>query len=99
MLLRAVPGLVGADALFGPRRELHHDLLEAEILVGREDQIVDLEAFVRHLLFGAEDVRIVLREAAHAHQAVQRARRLVAVDVAEFGKPHRQFAIGLEARA
>ena len=30
---------------------------------------------VLDLLLGAEDVGVVLREAAHAHQAVQRARR------------------------
>jgi hypothetical protein len=44
-----------------------------------------LQAFGRHLLVGAEDVGVVLGEAAHAHQAVQRAGGLVAVDIAEFG--------------
>ena len=51
----------------------------------------------RQLLLGAEDMRIVLREAAHAHQPVQRAGRLVAMDIAEFGKPDRQIAVGLQA--
>jgi hypothetical protein len=39
-----------------------------------------------HLALGAEDVRVVLREAAHAHDPVQRARRLVAVAGAELGQ-------------
>jgi hypothetical protein len=49
------------------------------------------------LILGAEDVRVVLREAAHAHQAVQRAGRLVAMHVAEFGQPDRQVAVALQA--
>ena len=51
----------------------------------------------RQLLLGAEDMRVVLREAAHAHQPVQRAGRLVAMHVAELGKPDRQVAVGLQA--
>ena len=47
------------------------------------------------LLFGAENVRVVLHEAAHAHQAVQRARGLVAVAGAELGEPQRQFAVAV----
>ena len=92
-----VPGLIRPNTLFRPRRELDHDLLEAEVLVGGEDEIVDGEALVFHLLFGAEDVRIVLREAAHAHEAVEGARRLIAVYVAELGQAQRQLAIGAQA--
>jgi hypothetical protein len=36
---------------------------------------------------------IVLRELAHAHDAVQRAMRLVAVAAAHFGQTQRQFAV------
>ena len=92
-----VPGLVGADALFRPRRQLDADLVEAEIGIGRQDQVVDPQAFRGQLLLGAEDVRIVLREAAHAHQPMQRAGRFVAMHVAEFRKPYRQIAIGFQA--
>ena len=41
---------------------------------------------VGDLLLGAEDMRVVLGEGAHAHQAVQRARGLVAVHLAELGQ-------------
>ena len=78
---------VGADALLGPGRELDEDVLEAEVLVDRQHQIVDLEAFLHDLIFGEEDVRVVLREVAHAQHAVQRARRLVAMHLAELGDP------------
>ena len=75
-----IPRRIGADALFRPRRELHREVaLEAEVGIGRQDQVVDLQALVGHLLLGAEHMRVVLREGAHAHQPVQRARRLVAV--------------------
>ena len=91
-----IPQLIGADALVRPRRQLDRDLLEAEIGIGRQDQIVDAQAFRRHLLVGAENMRVVLREAAHAHQPMQRARRLVAMHIAEFRKLYRQIAVGLQ---
>ena len=43
-----------------------------------------------------EDVRVVLRERAHPHQAVQRAGGLVAVHLAEFGEAHRQVAVAAQ---
>ena len=89
-----VPRRVGADALLRPGRKLHREVaLEAEVGVGRQDQVVDLEALLRHLLLGAEDVGVVLREGAHPHQPVQRARRLVAVHDAELGHAQRQVAV------
>ena len=51
------------------------------------------DALLRDLVLGAEDVRVVLGEGAHPHQAVQRARRLVAVDGAELRDLQRQLAI------
>ena len=49
------------------------------------------------LVFGAEDVGIVLDESTHAHQAVQGAGHLVAVARTELGQAQWQVAIGLEA--
>ena len=51
-------------------------------------------AFAFDLVFGAEDMRVVLREAAHPHQPVHRAGAFIAVARAEFGQPQRQVAIG-----
>ena len=70
--------------------------VEAEVGVGREDQVVDLQALRLHLLLGAEDVRVVLRKAAHAQEPVQRAGRLVAVHRAELGETQRQVAVALQ---
>ncbi len=71
-------------------------VVEAEVPIDRQDQFVDLEALGLDLLLGAEDVRVVLREGAHPHDAVQRARRLVAMDDAEFRNLQRQIAIALQ---
>jgi hypothetical protein len=82
-----VPHLVGADALLRPGRELDGEFaVEAKVSVGRQDQLVDLETLVGKLGLGAEHVRVVLCEAAHAHQAVHGARRFVAMHHAELGQ-------------
>ena len=57
--LGLVPHRVGADALFGPVESLTAHVLEAEIGVGRQDQVVDLEALRR---------RAVLRCRTHARR-------------------------------
>ncbi|SPU68895.1 Uncharacterised protein [Brucella neotomae] len=88
-----IPKLIRANALFRARRELDGDFLEAEILIDRQDKIIDAQAFRRHLLFGAENMRIVLRETAHTHQPVQRTGRLIAVHIAEFRKLYRKIAV------
>ena len=49
--LGMIPHLVGADALLRPGRELDREFaVEAEIGIGRQDQLVDLEALVGKLL-------------------------------------------------
>ena len=49
------------------------------------------------LVRSAEDVRIVLREGAHPHQPVQRARGLIAMHLAELREAQRQLAIAAQA--
>ena len=50
-----------------------------------------------NLVFGTKDVAIVLSEAAHAHDAVQTARGLVAVALAKLAKAQWQVAVALDA--
>ena len=57
----------------------------------RRDLLLDLR---RH----AEHVRVVLHEAAHAREAGERARRLVAVEDAELGHADRQLLVRAVAR-
>ena len=56
------------------------------------------DALVEDLVLGAEDVAVVLREAAHAHDPVQRAARLVAVALAELAVADRQVAVAAQLR-
>src|SRR5271167_3211488 len=49
------------------------------------------------LLLGAEDMRVVLGEGAHAHEPMQRSRRLVTAYSPEFGETQRQLAIRPQA--
>ena len=51
------------------------------------------------MILGAEDVPVILLERAHPHDAVQRARRLVAVILPELGQAQRQVAIAPRALA
>ena len=71
--------------------------VEAEVVVHFHRLRVEGRHFRLDLLFGAEDVAVVLGEAAHAHDAVQRARRLVAVALAELAVAQRQVAVALHA--
>ena len=61
--------------------------------VDRELQAID--DLVLDLLGRAEDMRVVLREAADAEQSVQHARPLVAVHRAQLAEPHGQVAVAV----
>ena len=60
-------------------------------------QVAERDRLGIDLVLGAEDVRVVLGEGTHAHQPVQRARRLVAMARAELGHAQRQVAVRLDA--
>ena len=85
--------IVGTDAAIRAQGQFDGDVVEAEIGVNFLDQRIEGRHFGLDLVFGAEDVTIVLDEAAHAHQAMQRPRRLVAVAGAELAVAQRQFAV------
>jgi hypothetical protein len=70
---------------------------QAEVAVDQARQPDELRRLLDDLVLAAEDVGVVLGEAAHPHQAVQRARRLIAVAGAELGHAQRQVAVGLLA--
>ena len=92
-----VPDFVRADALFrtGRERELH--FVETEVVVNLVHHLADALDFLANLAAGAENMAIVLDEAAHPHQPVQRAGRLIAVANAKFGVAHRQFAVAAQS--
>ena len=74
-----VPNFIATCAFFGAQREFDADIVEAELAVDFHYQLVKGAGFFGDLVFGAENVGIVLHKAAHAHQAVQCAAGFIAV--------------------
>ncbi len=72
-----------AHAVVMHAQGIQHDLHQTEAA----------EHFLRHLFFGAEEMRIILRETTHAGQPVQLTALLPAIHRAEFGEAHGQVAI------
>ena len=94
---RLVPDLVFADANLRAIGKLDSHVLETEIAVNAEDQLADSDRLPGDLFGCAEDVRVILRECAHPHHAVQRSGRLVTMALAEFCEAHRQVAVTRDA--
>ncbi len=92
-----VPKLVGAYTLFRASGQFEFDILETEIGVDIQRELDERGRLGLHLVFGTEDVRIVLGEATHAHDAVQGTRRLVTMTGTELGQTHRQLAVAFQA--
>ena len=95
---RRLPLLVGAGRLLRPGREVDVVAVEAEGAQDVRGEVEHAQDLVLELVGAAEDVRVVLREAAHAHQAVQHARALEAVDGAELRPAIRQVAVAAQPR-
>ncbi len=97
VLLGAGPERVAARVLFGvvgvAERDLRLELLEAQGVEHLQGEVDDGLELVLDLPGGTEDVRVVLREAAHAGQPAELAGLLLAVDGPEFGQPHRKVPV------
>src|SRR5229473_3274674 len=79
-----------------PIGELDFKLVETEVFHYREGEIDAGFHFFFNLRGSAENVRVVLRKAANAQQAVQDAAALVAIDGAEFGETHGKIAVAVK---
>src|SRR3984957_7037891 len=99
---RAVPVFRLARVIFGvrfvPVRKFDLELLEAEIFHDGEGEVDACFDFTFDLRRHAENVGVVLSEAAHAQQTMQHAAAFVAVHGAEFGEAHGQIAIAAQPR-
>ena len=67
---------------------------KTQFLQNEPGQFEHAEEFFFHLFRSAKKVGVILRETAHACQAVQFAALLVAIDGAELGDAQRQFFVG-----
>lgn len=79
-----VPYLIRADTLVRAQCQLHHHIGKSEIGINLAHQFVEGCYLGLDLVFGAENVAVVLREAADPHDAVQGAGRLAAMARAKF---------------
>ena len=75
------------------QRNLSRELVETERLEDVEHDVDHLHELLFELVRPAEDVGVVLREAAHARQSVQLAALFVAVNGAELGEAQRQILV------
>ena len=73
--------------------------VEAEGLQDRGHEVQHAQDLRVELVGPAEEVGVVLGEAAHAHQPVQHAGALEAVDGAELGEAEGQLAVAAQLRA
>ena len=92
--LRALPNLGTAHALLRLGAEVHLKVREAELAQDVLGQVQHAQDLVRDLIGQAEDVRVVLREPAHAEQPVHRAAPLVAVHGSHLRPADGQVSIG-----
>ena len=90
-----VPMLVRAHRFLRSGGQVDIVLVEAEGAENVQVQVDDVEDFLFQLVRPAEDVGIVLGEAAHPHQAVQGAGALVAVDRAQFTPADGELAVAV----
>src|SRR5699024_2648261 len=96
-LLGLVPDGVTAYAFFRARGHLVENLGEAKISVNVLQQTGKVGTFQLQLIFGAEDMAVILGKAAHAHGTMQRPAGLVAVTHAKFAIANGKFAVGVQS--
>ena len=96
--LGSIPDRRVADGLFGPRAQIEARL-EPEDVVDRPLELEHAADLGLDLIWSTEDVRVVHRQLAHAQQAVERARALVAQQPLHLGQAQRQVAIAARLEA
>src|SRR5205823_14444798 len=87
------PELFRADRLRRASRDVDLVFRESEGLQHEEGEVQNLRDLRFQLLRNAEQMRVVLREAAHPHQAVEYTGALVPVHRPELGIAHRKVPV------
>ena len=93
-----IPHGVFTDSHCRARCNLKGDVFKAEGVIDLTHDAGKFHAFRENLIFRAEDVTVVLREASHTHHAVKRPRGFVAVALTEFTQAHRKIAVASQIR-
>ena len=95
---RGLPVLIAAHAVLRAGGKLD-EVIKAELAVHLIDEADHADDLVGDLVGAHEDVRVILRKAAHTEQAVQRALQLVAMDKAQLAHAQRQLTVGMRLAA
>ena len=73
--------------------QFHRNLVKAKFCINIFDKTQNFYNFFFQLLFGTENMRIILGKFAHTHQAGQSACCLISINLAKFRQIHRQIFI------
>ena len=95
-LFGSVPQLRRTDILIGTRvafRKLHAVVVQADGVEYELDQVERVFEFFFNLLGSAEQVSVVLRQAADSKETIQLAGLLVSINRAEFSQPHGKVTV------
>ena len=92
-----VPGFVGAGAVIRAIGKLDAEAVEAEVFVDFAQHLDETGGFFVDLLFGTEDVGVVLAERTGTHQAVQGAMGFVTEQGGEFAQTNGQVPVAGDA--
>ena len=71
--------------------------METELLVNTNQQFIECARFANDLIFGAENMRIILYKTANTHQSMQCTTRLIAMARTKFSQTHRQITVRAQA--
>ena len=72
-------------------------IIETEFAVNAVHQLHNTNNFIDDLIFAHEDVRIILGEGTHTHEAVESAAEFVTMNKAQFCPAQWQFTITVQA--
>ena len=66
-----IPNFVRTCTLLRAEGQLHSNIMEAELFVNANQQFIECTCFINDLIFGTEDMRIILHKTANTHQTMQ----------------------------
>ncbi len=88
-----VPKRFFTDTTFRTGGKFHLNRVKAEVFVDVQSQLDEIRSFLTDLAVRAEDVCIILSEATHTHNAVQRTGWLITVAATKLSQTQWQFTV------
>ena len=92
----AVPMVHRPDVFLGPRGKCDVIVLETKCFQNAQGEVNNFFHLWADLVRPAEDVRVILRKAAHAHEAMHHAASLISIHRPHLRDSNRQLAVGVQ---